>query len=136
MKYEYINDLTSDIGYTAYGSTLKELFENAAEALFSIISKIEKVKVKQKITVRVKAENYEDLLYNWLQELIALVDTEELFLCRFNIVSISDKSLTAECEGESISPELGNTLVKAVTNYKFKIETEEKIKRATVTLDI
>ena len=36
MKYKFIDSLTSDVMFEAYGKTFKELFENAALALFSI----------------------------------------------------------------------------------------------------
>ena len=44
MKYKFVEDLTSDVMYEAYGKDLKELFENAALALLSVICKIDKVK--------------------------------------------------------------------------------------------
>ena len=38
MKYKFVEDLTSDVMYEAYGKDLKELFENAAKGMFHIIS--------------------------------------------------------------------------------------------------
>lgn len=136
MKYEYIEDLTSDIVFRSYGKDLKELFENSAVALFSIISDIEKVQPKNTITIEITAENKKDLLFNWLQTLIATVDTDEMFFSEFIIQSITNTKLTAECKGEPIQPQKGNTLVKAVTNYKFNIEEKENKLIATVSLDI
>jgi SHS2 domain-containing protein len=136
MKYEYLNDLTSDIVFKAYGKDIKELFVNSAEALFSIICKIDKVKAKKQITIGLDAGDYKSLLFSWLQSLIAAVDTEEMFFSRFKIKKISDKGILAECWGEDISPEKGTTLVKAVTNYKFELEEKEGTFFAVVSLDI
>ena len=47
QKYKFLDDITSDVMFEAYGKDLKELFENAAEALFSVICKIKKVKPKE-----------------------------------------------------------------------------------------
>ena len=92
MKYKIIDDLTSDVMFEAYGKGLKELFENAAEAMFSIICKVDKVEKKKPIKVKVDADGVEDLMIKWLQELIAVVDTEEMFLSKFNIKNIDEAS--------------------------------------------
>lgn len=136
MKYKFIDDLTSDVLFEAYGKNLKELFENSALAMFTVLCDIEKIKTKNKIKVAVKGRDEKDLLYNWLQELIALVDIEEMFFSHFNITEISSKSLKAEISGEQITKEKGSTVVKAVTYYKFALEKTEKGYKATVSLDI
>ena len=99
MKYKIIEDLTSDVMFEAYGKDKKELFENAAEALFSVICDIKKVRPLEKITVEISAENFEELLIEWLQHLIALVDIEEMFFSRFEIRQISNTKLKAVCYG-------------------------------------
>lgn len=122
--------------FEAYGKNLKELFENAAEALFSIICKIKEVKPRVKNKIDIKAENLDGLMFNWLQGLIALVDTEQTFFSKFRIIEIDEKHLKAEIQGETIRPELGDTLVKALTYYKYKLEKTKKGYKVTVSLDI
>jgi len=136
MKYEYIKDLTSDVAFNAYGSTMKELFLNSAEALVNIVCDIKKVKPEKRIEVEVKGDSYDDLLFNWLQEIIALIDTEEMFYSKFVIEELAENRLIGEIYGESTKPELGKTLVKALTNHKFSITDQKGKKKATVTLDI
>jgi len=77
-KYKVIDDLTSDVLFEAYGNDLKELFENSAAALSSVVCDIEKVEKQKSFSVELKGESVEDLMINWLQEIIALVDTEEI----------------------------------------------------------
>ena len=136
MKYKFIDEITSDVIFEAYGKDKKELFENSAEALFSVICKIKEVKPKIKKTINIKGKDLKDLLFNWLQELIGLVDTEEMFFSRFDVKEISNNDLTADIYGEPISAEKGETVVKAVTYYKFDIKKEDNIYIATVSLDI
>lgn len=136
MKYKFIDELTSDVIFEAYGKDLKELFENAAEALFSIICKLDKVKPKTTEEFEIKGKNLEELMINWLQGLIAHVDTEEKFFSSFNITEINETSLKAKLKGEPIKPELGGTVVKAVTLYKYKLEKTPKGYKVTVSLDI
>lgn len=135
-KYKVIDDLTSDVLFEAYGNDLKELFENSAAALSSVVCDIEKVEKQKSFSVELKGESVEDLMINWLQEIIALVDTEEIFLSGFEINEIDENHLTANLYGEPISPEKAGVVVKGVTYYKMKIEKMKKQLKATISLDI
>jgi len=136
MKYKFIEDLTSDVMFEAYGKTPRELFVNAAEAMFSVICEIKKVKPKESREVSVKGEDLKKLMINWLQELISMVDTEGMFFSKFEIQEISETALKARILGEPIKPELGGTVVKAVTYYKYELEKTDKGYKVRVSLDI
>ncbi len=131
-----MDDLTSDVLFEAYGRDLKELFENSAYALFSVICQIEKVEPKIEKKIEVLGEDVKDLLFNWLQELITLVDVDGMFFSRFEVTEIDEKHLKARCWGEEISKEKGGTLVKGVTYHKFGIERTKEGFKAIVSLDI
>jgi SHS2 domain-containing protein len=134
--YRYVEDLTSDVMFEAYGKDLSEVFVNAAEAMFSIICKLKKVPAKKPVEVSVKGKDKEELMINWLQHLIGLVDTEEMFFSRFDIREIDEKHLDARILGDEIKPETGETLVKAVTYYKYKFEKTGDGYMVRVSLDI
>jgi len=136
MKYEFIKGLTSDVVFRAYGKDVKELFENAAEAMAGVICQVGKVDPKIAKSVEVKGEDLKDLLYNWLQEIIALVDTEEMFFSRFEIEEISNCKLKAKIYGEPITPDKGETVVKAVTYHNFNLRKTTGGFEATISLDI
>jgi SHS2 domain-containing protein len=135
--YRFINDLTSDVMFEATGKTLNGVFENAAAALFEIIAQAGKVKPVKKVKTTVKGESLGDLMFNWLQELITLVDTEEMFFSKF-VVKVDEKAktLNAVCCGEPASPEKAGTVVKAVTYYKYKFEKTKAGYRINAALDI
>jgi SHS2 domain-containing protein len=136
-KFKFIDSITSDVLYEAYGKDLKELFENSAAALSSVICKIDQIEPAKQIDIALKGEDLDELMINWLQYLIAIVDTEEMFLSKFEIKEINETSLKAVAYGESITPEKGETVVKAVTYYKFKLEQDKKgAFKVTVSLDI
>lgn len=135
-KYKFIDDLTSDVMFEAYGKDLKELFKNSALALFSIICEIKKVGEEKTIDIEVNGDSLEELMVNWLQELIALVDTDELFFSRFEIIKINENNLKAKAYGEPISPEKAGVVVKGVTYYKLKLEKIKDNFKATISLDI
>lgn len=136
MKYKFLDDITSDVVFEAYGKDLKEVFINAAEAVFEVVCQKELVKPKKKVVVKVEGDDVEDLMFNWLQELIGLVDTEEMFFSKFEIDSVSDTKLKATVYGEEIVPEKGETVVKSLTYYKYKFEKVSKGYKVTVSLDI
>ena len=136
MKYKQLKDLTSDVLFEAYGKDLKELFENSAEAVFSLMCKMELVKPVDETEVWVEGKDEEDLLFNWLEALIAQVDVDERFYSKFIVDEINGKKMKARIYGESISPEKGNVVVKSVTLYKFNLEKKEEGYVARFSLDI
>jgi SHS2 domain-containing protein len=136
MKFKFIQDLTSDVVFEAYGKDLRELFENAAFALMNVICQVKKVKGERKIEADVSGEDVKDLLFNWLQKLIEIVDVENVFLSKFVIHEMDKNHLRASCYGEDVDPKKGGTLVKAVTYYKFGIDKTNEGYKATVSLDI
>ena len=105
-------------------------------AMFSIICKVEQVEEKDNRIIEAEAENLDELMIAWLQELIAVVDTDELFLSRFKIQEISDTHVKATVFGEPITPAKGETVVKSVTYYKFRLEKRKDGYVTTVSLDI
>ena len=135
-KYRFIDDLTSDVMFEAYGKGLKEVFANAAEAMFTVICHIKKVRPKKALLIEAEAEDAGKLMIAWLQELIAAVDTEGMFFSKFEIEHISEKRMKARCWGEAASQEKGETVVKAVTYYKFAFEKTKEGYRTRVSLDI
>ena len=135
-KYKFIEDLTSDVMFEAYGRDLKEVFTNAAEAMFSIICQTDKIKPEKAVDITAKAGSAKELMIDWLQELIAAVDTEEMFFSKFEILEIDENHIKAKIYGETVTPEKGETVVKAVTYYKYKFEKTDKGYLARVSLDI
>ena len=135
--FEFI-DHTADIGILAYGADMKQVFANAARGLFSIITNLDSVAVKESRNIQVTAPDPEALLVQWLNELIYLFEAREILFNRFEITSITDTELSAKAFGEKINlakHEL-KTQVKAVTYHMLKIEQYEVGFRAQVIFDV
>ena len=135
-RYKFIDELTSDVIFEAYGREKRDLLTNAAHALFDVICKQSEIKPEKELKIEVDGTNSEDLLFNWLQSLIAQVDIEEMFFSKFTIVELTDTKLTAFIYGESITPKKGETVVKAVTYHQFKLEKTASGWMCRVSLDI
>ena len=136
VRFRFKDKITSDVEFVAYGSTLNELFENAAYALFNVICDVKKVKHENVKHVKLKDSSVEGLLLKWLETLIAYVDIHEMFFSKFD-VKITDKFvLDAKVYGEPAVQSKAGTLVKGISYHDFKIEKQGKQYKATITCDI
>ena len=72
--YEFF-DHTADIGVHVAGRTLQELFINAARAMYEALGDLQKTEDKRQRAVELRAESREDLLHDWLAELLYELET-------------------------------------------------------------
>ena len=139
MKNYELIEHTADVGIKVKGNDLKDLFKNAASAMFDIIaekkSKEQRAKSKE-ILVKQKAENLEELFVNWLNELLSLSATKELIFSGFQINKIDKNTLQAVAIGEDIKNYRVNTEVKAATYHQLKLEHTETGWQAEVIFDV
>ncbi len=129
---------TADIGLRARAADLDTLFAEAARAFFSIIvENYGDVRAVNEYSLSVEADQLDDLLYDWLAELLYLFDTEHVLLCEFN-VTLCDGSLTATVRGEPIDPERHHLDmdVKAITYHELKVEQDRDGYLAEVIVDL
>ena len=131
-------DHTADIGITAYGTDIKELFANAALGLFSLMIDLNTVKEDIQREIEVSAEDEETLLVEWLNELIYIFDVEHIIFKRFLIDVLNSGQIKARCFGEKLK--LGHhkleRQVKAATYHMLKISKRNGDYEVTVIFDI
>ncbi len=133
-----ILDHTADIGIVAYGTDAKELFSNAALALFSLITEIEGIQEKLHLDLELGSEDRDSLLVDWLNELIYCFDSKHVLFKRFDIDSLTHSALKATCYGEDFDPNKHKvkTGVKAATYHMLRLDVDGSGYRAQVILDI
>jgi len=133
-----IIDHTADVGIIAYGTDMRQLFSNAALALFSLIIDTESIEGKLQHNLEVTSKDRDDLLVEWLNELIYLFDAEHILFNRFEIESLSRNQLKAICYGESFDPlrHKIKTGVKAATYHLLKIDKNNSGYKAQIIFDI
>lgn len=125
-SFEFLEH-TADAYIAAYGKDLAEAFENAALAMFEVMTEVEKVTPKIKDKIEVDAEDEYALLYSWLEELLIKFDVEEMFYSKFKVLNLSqtknDFRLRAEVWGEKFNPKkhLQRVGVKAITYHRMEI---------------
>jgi SHS2 domain-containing protein len=133
-----IIDHTADIGIIAHGADAKELFSNAALALFSLITDLESIQEKSHLDLEVCSEDRESLIVDWLNELIYCFDSKHILFNRFDIESLTDNALKATCHGEDFDPNKHRMKIgiKAATYHMLTLDTDDDGYRAQIILDI
>jgi SHS2 domain-containing protein len=129
---------TADVGFEAFGSTRDEVFVNAARALIYLIVDLDTIAPREEVAVHIQGTEPEDVLVNWLSELVYLHDAEGWLFRDFNIQSLQDKSLSAVVRGEKFerSRHQAKLLVKAITYHQLALEQSPQGWRAQVYVDI
>ncbi len=122
-KFKFLEH-TADIKFQAFGKTLEKAFENSALAMFKAMSD-DKIKSKIKKKIKVQGKDYESLLYNFLEELLFLVDSENFFVGKVK-VKISGFNLEAEFLGDSVKNYSCHIDVKAVTYNQMFVKKEKR----------
>lgn len=126
MRFKFLKH-TADIKFQAYGNTMNKAFENSAIAMFKTmyIGRVKSIKRKR---IKIKGKDLESLLYNFLEELIILLDSKDFFLSKAKVIVNKEKmELTALLEGDNSKNYEANLEVKAVTyNEMFVRKIKDK----------
>ncbi len=129
---------TADLGLRIRADDLKSLFEEAAEALFSVVVvNLDDVAPVRETRFQLEADRLDELLRDWLAELLFAFHAEHIVFSQFD-VTIEDTRLTATARGEPIDPkrhELASE-VKAITYHELKVEHDHFGYLAEVIVDV
>jgi SHS2 domain-containing protein len=129
-KFEFLEH-TADVYIRAFGKTMEEAYENAALAMFEVMTDTEKVDPVHAETVEVEAEDQYALLYNWLEALVVKVETENMLYSKFQITGWEETDeyfrIKAEIFGEKFDGQkhVQKVAVKAVTYHRMVIIKEK-----------
>ena len=95
----------SELAVKVTGGSQADLFANSAFALFDVISDVEKIEIKERLPLEVEGADRDDLLVNWMRELLYLYQGSGYLLKEFVIREVKDTSVKAEVCGEKIDPD-------------------------------
>jgi SHS2 domain-containing protein len=136
MRFEFLKH-TADVKFRAYGRTLEEAFSSAAEAMFSVVVDVTKVKPLVEKKIAVEGGDEKALLYNFLEELLFLLDSDSFLLNSVRKIRISGKELTATLAGDTADDKYEtHGDVKAVTYNDMEIANENEKVMVQVVLDV
>jgi SHS2 domain-containing protein len=129
---------TADLGIEVSGKDEKELFSNAAFAVFDITADLHDVNAIKVHRFAVEGSGREDLLVNYLREVLYMFSGHGLLLKDFSILEIDGRHLVAEVRGEPFDSARHSikTEIKAVTYHEAEIRETEKGLKARLIFDV
>jgi SHS2 domain-containing protein len=95
----------SELAMRVVGKSQENLFVNAAIALFDVMTDSGKIELKERMQLEVEGSDRDDLLVNWLRELLYLYQGSAYLLNEFNIREVKDTVVKAEVGGEKLDPD-------------------------------
>jgi SHS2 domain-containing protein len=95
----------SELAVKVLGNSQANLFMNSAFALFDLMIDMDKVEVKERLPLDLEGVDRDDLLVNWLRELLYLYQGGGYLLREFHIREVKDTMMRAEVCGEKIDPD-------------------------------
>jgi SHS2 domain-containing protein len=135
--YELIEH-TADIGIRVKSKNLKGIFKNTAAAMFDIIAEKQKRKglLRKTVVLKQQADNKEELLLAWLNELLSLSAVKGLIFSGFTIKRIDEKSLEAVVKGEDNKGYEMKAEIKAATFNRLMLRRSSSGWSAEVVFDV
>lgn len=117
---------TADVGLRVWGSTLNDLFTQAALGLFSLLVDQSRVVAVDERRVVVSANDLEEALVAWLQELLYLYEMQGFVSCEVDIAKVEADGVEGKVRGEPFDPERheAQTDIKAATYHNLEIRPQ------------
>ncbi len=129
---------TSDIGVHVYGKDLRELFENAAFAMFDVIADLENISGDKEEIIELEAQDQDMLLVAWLDELLYKFFTKGLIFYKFQVELLTEYKLKAKAFGRPVAANRNRlkTEIKAVTYSGLKISKSDAGYEVEIIFDV
>jgi SHS2 domain-containing protein len=126
MPYELLEH-TADAKFRAYGNSCEEAFANAVQGMTAIIAEPQQLGTQAIFHICVKSSTLEGLLFDLLDELLFLHDTENFIAARADSLTIVQREgkfvLDATILGDEAKKWPGN--LKAVTYSEMVVAQQE-----------
>jgi len=137
MKYKLI-DHTADLGIRVFAKSAEELFENAAMALFDLITDASVLTGNCQARIQVKGADRADLMVNWLRELLYLWNGKKRLVKTVKISALSETGLTADVSYDHFLAGRHDIRleIKAVTYHQIQVSGGASGWKATVIFDV
>jgi len=129
---------TADVGLRVRAGDLNQLFAEAGRGLSALlIENLETIHPQEEIAFQLQAADLEDLLHDWLTELLYTFESKRLVLVNFD-VAIEQMTLRAHAAGEKLDQlkhQVGQE-IKAVTYHGLFVKPDSDEWLAEVILDL
>ena len=131
-------DHAADVGIRCRAPSVGRLFEAAARALMEWMGPPPGDQEEVSLQVTLEAEDREDLLVRWLQELLYLFHQRHLYFIAANSLHVSHTALQGEVlfRQWDASSYREYQEIKAITYHQLRVYREGEAWHASIILDI
>ena len=139
--YRFLDHMT-DAVIEAYGTTLEEVFENAAKALCDTMIDLKTVRPKREIKLSAKGNDLYSLLFDWLDRVMLLLVADGIAMSQFSVKIKKRHNNSYLLEGTARGEPLEldrhryKVEIKAVTYHEMEIKQEKGMITAKFLLDL
>lgn len=115
---------SSDVGIRVEGRDPKELFANAAFALFDLIADLNRVELTESLPLEVEGVDRDDLMVSWLREALYLFQVSGYILREVEVQAARETFVQATGRGEKFDPDRHEILreIKGIIPNKCRTE--------------
>lgn len=131
-KYQILEH-PADLKIKIWGNTLEDFFQNILAAIFSATGP-EITDQEAKIKIEIKAQDLENLVFDFLTEVIYQMDINDAVFLKINFSEINETKIVAEITGRKIKKLA--TEIKGITWHDFEVKRGTDGLRATLLFDI
>ena len=138
MTFYRLIDHTADLGIRVHGAGPKELFENAARAMYDLIGAEAAGEGGDRRRIGVTGADWPDLMVNWLRELLYLWNGEGLLVTAVAIDVIGEIELAATVAVAAFDARrnaIGHE-IKAVTYHQIQVVQGPETWTARIIFDV
>ena len=140
-SYEFLPEVAlADVAFQVKADSWDHLFVGASEALTKVMVDARDLGDDRHLSIDLSAASVEELLYDWLSEMVYLKDAEA-FLAKSTVVRVTSGAIwhvSGTLDGDTIHPSaqrLGQD-IKAVTYHMFQVSREGDEMTAQVVVDV
>lgn len=129
---------TADVGIRAQAPTRAALFVQMARGLAWLIAEDSVLAPREERAVTLAAENVEQLLLVWLQELLLWFSTERFLPAEYALEIVSSTTLQGQVRGDIFDPtrHVQGREVKAITRHQLRVRQADDAWEAEAIVDI
>ena len=129
---------TADLGLEVWARSLPELYATAAEGMCALYFDLAAVEPREEREILAHGHDREELLIDWLGNLLYAIEVEHFLPRRFEVVELQDNALRARVWGEPFDPKRHRwrTGIKAATYHNLRVaQNGEGLWTTTIIFD-
>lgn len=142
MAYDFL-DHTADVAVELTAESREKLFAEALSAFTDTVTEVDQVHADREHAIEVAADSLEELMVEWLSELVYRFDVDGMLFSEVSELTIEESAgggflLTASAHGEPYDEERHplKVEVKGVTYHELEVEKTDGGWRGRVIFDI